>query len=166
MKTLEKFLTTKTAIFIGIVILSIILIFLLGYKKEFITVRLYYPNTILANRLGTGGECDPRNITYVERSIELTKTPIQDTVRLLIRGQLTDKEKANGFNTEFPNKNFKLLGADLSDGSLTLFFNDVPGFTVGGSCRVGLLSSSIEKTAIQFGSVREVKFSPESLFQP
>jgi hypothetical protein len=49
---------------------------------------------------------------------------------------------------------------------LTLKFTEVPGFTDGGSARMLILSSTIEKTALQFPGVKEVVFLPETLFQP
>ena len=69
--------------------------------------------------------------------------------------------------TEFPNKDFALLSADIDDdGILTLEFTEVPGFTDGGSARMLILSSLIEKTALQFPAVKKVVFTPETLFQP
>jgi spore germination protein GerM len=79
---------------------------------------------------------------------------------------LTPAERAAGYSTEFPNRDFKLESVDLVDGIATLRFTEVSGFTDGGSCRVGLLWAQIEKTATQFPDVRQVLFTPETLFQP
>jgi hypothetical protein len=131
------------------------------------TIELFYYNQIQDEGLGGGEQtCNPDAILPVEREVEVTGTPIQDAINLLMQGLLTAKEKSDGFTTEFPNKNFKLLGANLADGILTLEFTEVPGFTSGGSCRVGLLANQIIKTAKQFEGVREVRFKPEELFQP
>ncbi len=110
--------------------------------------------------------CGPDAILPVMREIEATQTPIQDTINLLIKGELTEEERALGFTTEFPNPDFKLLGANLKDGVLYLEFTEVPGFTTGGSCRISLLTNQIIKTAKQFPGVNEVVLLPESLFQP
>ena len=62
---------------------------------------------------------------------------------------------------------FALISANLAtDGSLTLEFSEVPGFTDGGSARMLILSKLIEKTALQFSGVKKVLFVPETLFQP
>lgn len=59
-----------------------------------------------------------------------------------------------------------LLNYNLNNGVLTLTFSEVLGFTSGGSSRVILLASQIEKTALQFNEVKEVVLKPETLFQP
>jgi spore germination protein GerM len=93
-------------------------------------------------------------------------TPIKDAISLLIKGELTEEERAQGFTTEFPNEDFKLLDVNLKDGVLYLEFTEVPGFTTGGSCRISLLTNQIIKTAKQFLGVNEVVLLPESIFQP
>jgi hypothetical protein len=110
--------------------------------------------------------CDADYILPVKRYISESENQVIDAVELLIRGNLTEKEKEQGFVTEFPNKDFKLLSSGLEDGVLTLEFSEVPGFTTGGSCRVGILASEIIKTAKQFPEVKKVVFKPESLFEP
>jgi hypothetical protein len=127
-------------------------------------IHLYYPNKLEAIQIGDA--CSQDSILSVIRTIPGTKTPIQDTIRMLIEGNLTAKEKDLGFTTEFPHNGFKLIGTNLKDGTLTLEFSEVPGFTSGGSCRVGILSGSIIKTAKQFKEVKQVVFKPASLFQP
>jgi spore germination protein GerM len=131
------------------------------------TIKLYYYNQKLDQQENKkmGASCDRAYILPVERIIATTNTPIQDAIKLLIMGELTYGEKSAGFTTEFPNNKFRLFGADLKDGVLTLDFPEVPGFTEGGSCRVGLLQAQIEKTAKQFPEVKEVKYT-KILFQP
>lgn len=164
---IERFLATKTAMVLGIILLIFIGIELLGYRQSFLKIKLYYPNVVIAEKIGPNGSCDTNSISYVWRSIIHSDTPIQDTVRELIKGDIYINERKAGFTSEFPNNNFKLLGANFSsDGTLTLFFNEVPGFTSGGSCRVGMLSAQIEKTAKQFPQVKKVLFVPETIFQP
>lgn len=127
---------------------------------------MYYYNEQAARRLGQDGEGNPAALLPVERVIPETKAPLKATIRLLIAGELTAEEKAAGFTTEFPHPAFKLIRADLDRGVLTLVFTDVPGFTTGGALRVELLAAQIEKTAKQFSGVKQVRFLPESLFQP
>lgn len=125
-------------------------------------VQLYYYNQLEDKDI----ECGNKYVLPVEREIELTKTSIQDTINLLIKGEITEEEKEAGFVTEFPNSDFKLLSANLKDGVLSLEFTEVPGFTTGGSCRISILASQIIKTAEQFSGVNEVILLPESIFQP
>lgn len=125
-------------------------------------VQLFYYNQLEDKDV----ECGQNYVLPVEREIDSTQTPIQDTINLLIKGEITQAEKDAGFTTEFPNADFKLLSANLKDGVLSLEFTEVPGFTTGGSCRVSILSSQIIKTAKQFPDVNEVILLPESIFQP
>jgi spore germination protein GerM len=120
-------------------------------------VQLYYYNRLSKNDNG---------LSAVERALKPTLTPLKDTIRLLISGQLTWQEKNAGFQTEFPHPDFKLLKVKNRDGVVTLEFSEVPGFTSGGASRVGLLAAQIKKTALQFPGVKEVRFEPEYLFQP
>jgi hypothetical protein len=96
----------------------------------------------------------------------ITVTPIQDAIKLLLKGELTSAERAEGISTEYPLAGFELKSAGLTDGVLTLTFADPQGKTGGGSCRVGILWMQIEATAKQFPEVSSVRFSPEWLFQP
>lgn len=124
-------------------------------------VKLFYYNT----RKDPRSDCAAEAVVAVEREIPISNTPIQDTIALLLKGNLTVAEKAQGFTTEFPHTQFTLQSLNLKRGILTLTFPDVPGFTTGGSCRVGLLREQIVKTAKQFPEVKEVVFLPE-IFQP
>ncbi|MFH1683362.1 MAG: GerMN domain-containing protein [Candidatus Margulisiibacteriota bacterium] len=108
----------------------------------------------------------PEFVLPVARTIPRTKSLIKDTLDLLLKGELIWKEKASGFETEFPHPDFKLKSATLRNGVLTLEFPEVPGFTSGGAGRIGLLSAQIRKTAKQFPQVKIVRFEPEYLFQP
>jgi spore germination protein GerM len=129
-------------------------------------VKLYYYNEAKDKELTGAISCSPEAVLPVEREIPPTKTPIQDTIRLLLKGELTKEERAAGFSTEFPHPEFKLLGASLKDGVLTLKFADPRGFSSGGACRTSLLAAQIIKTAEQFPGVRAIRFEPETLFQP
>jgi spore germination protein GerM len=110
--------------------------------------------------------CSRQGIIPVQRKVPVTQTPIQDTIKLLLKGELTNYERAQGITTEYPLEGLSLEGASLNDGVLTLQFNDPNYKTGGGSCRVGILWFQIEKTAKQFAGVQQVRFLPEELFQP
>jgi hypothetical protein len=133
-------------------------------EPESMLVYMYYYNENKAEEIGD--PCSPEAVIPVERRILASPRPIRDTIRLLIQREITDEEKEKGFSTEFPHPDFNLLSTALKDRVLFLEFTEVPGFTSGGSCRVGLLKVQIEKTAKQFLTVGEVSIEPEYLFQP
>lgn len=128
-----------------------------------IKISLYYYNQAKGQE---GDPCSEEAVLAVEREIKKTNTPVQDAVNLLLKGELTETEKQEGFNTEFPLEGFSLKGANLKDGLLLLEFEDKENKTSGGSCRAGLLWAQIEKTAKQFSGVEEVSFKPDDVFQP
>jgi len=135
------------------------------YRKVFL--YYYKPEN---DRDETGNiKCSRDGLVAIEKEIPLSKTPIQDTINLLLRGKgnLTQTEISQGITTEYPLEGFKLKSTNLKeDGTLILEFEDPLNKTVGGSCRVGILWFQIEATAKQFAGVKEVKFLPEELFQP
>ncbi len=130
------------------------------------SVKLYYYNPKLDRDESGNTACSKNGLVSVVRKIPITKTPIQDTIKLLLLGELTDKERAQGISTEYPLEGLSLEGALLKDGVLTLEFDDPNNKTVGGSCRVGILWFQIEATVKQFPEVQKVRFLPEELFQP
>jgi len=137
----------------------------ISYRK----ILLYYYNPE-KDRDETGNtKCSRDGLVAIEREIPLSKTPIQDTINLLLKGKenLTEADIAQGITTEYPLDGFKLKSANLKpEGILILEFEDSLNKTVGGSCRVGILWFQIEATAKQFSEVKEVRFLPEEIFQP
>jgi spore germination protein GerM len=129
-------------------------------------VKLYYYNETRDREMHGYVSCSLDAVLPVEREIPYTKGPVRETIWLLLKGELTEQERAAGFSTEFPHPEFKFLGANLKNGLLTLKFADPTNFTSGGACRTSLLAAQIVKTAKQFSGVREVRFEPETLFQP
>ena len=135
-----------------------------GSGKE-VPIKLYYYNPTRDQGPG-GAQCSPQGLVAVARVIPRTITPIQDAVKLLLKGEISEAEKAEGIISEFPLTGVNLQSASLDTGILTLTFNDPHNKTGGGSCRVAILRSEIEATAKQFGGVNSVRFLPEELFQP
>jgi hypothetical protein len=130
-------------------------------------INLFYYNPELDKDESGNIGCSRNGLVAVEKQILITQTPIQDTIKLLLFGNLTAVEKAHGISTEYGLSGFSLVSANLDkDGVLTLEFDDSQNKTVGGSCRVGILWFQIEATAKQFSEVKEVKFLPEDIFQP
>ncbi|MBP6945224.1 GerMN domain-containing protein [Patescibacteria group bacterium] len=95
-----------------------------------------------------------------------TQTPPQDTLRLLLKGELTAGERAKGITTEFPLSGLELQKGVITESAATLTFAGPQNKTTGGSCRAGILWAQIEATAKQFTGTTPVRFSPDSLFQP
>lgn len=127
------------------------------------SVLLYYYN----KAEDTEGTYEYKFIKPVERKISISGDKIKSTVEALLKGGLTETEKAQGFVTEYPNPGFKLVSSKLSDrGNLTLEFTEVPGFTSGTSPRVGIIMEEILKTVRQFPEVKTIIFKPDTLFEP
>jgi len=136
-----------------------------SYEK----VLLYYYNSEQDKDEEGNIKCSRDGLVPIEREIPLTKTPIQDTINLLLKGKenLTQEEINRGISTEYPLAGFSLTEVNLKEnGTLVLKFQDSLNKTSGGSCRVGILWFQIEETAKQFSDVKEVQFLPEELFQP
>ena len=129
-------------------------------------VTLYYYSATKDSDAGGNIQCSREGMVGVTRDIPVTTTPIQDAIRLLLKGELTGAERTAGISTEYPLPGVELIGAAMREGVLTLEFADPQNKTGGGSCRVGILWYQIEATALQFPEVREVRFIPEELFQP
>ena len=138
----------------------------ISFDQRTRAIQLYYYNSEMDKDETGNIKCSRDGLVAVERKIPITQTPIQDAIKLLISGDLTSSEKAQGVSTEYPFDDFSLKGASLKDGVLTLEFNDPKNNTTGGSCRVSILWSQIEATAKQFPEVQQVHFLPEDIFQP
>jgi hypothetical protein len=129
------------------------------------TVKLFYYSPEKDKDENGNVLCSRNGLASVERKISKNNV-IENAVRLLLEGKLTDEEKTAGITTEYPLEGLKLIKNELKNNNLTLTFDDSLGKTVGGSCRVGILWFQIEATAKQFPEVRQVHFLPEELFQP
>lgn len=108
--------------------------------------------------------CSEKGLVPVSRL--MPGVSADDAVRSLIGGKLTSGERARGITTEFPLEGLAVTGSALSNGVLTLTFDDPHNKSSGGACRTGILWKQIEATAKQFEGVHEVRFAPEELFQP
>jgi len=110
--------------------------------------------------------CSDKGLVPVSRKIA-SGTPIEDTIRLLLSGNLTAEERARGITTEYPLSGLSLTSVALREGGeLRVALSDPEHRTGGGSCRVSVLWAQIRATALQFPEVKAVSFQPEDLFQP
>ncbi|MFH1893200.1 MAG: GerMN domain-containing protein [Candidatus Zixiibacteriota bacterium] len=123
-------------------------------------ICLYYVNRIISKEAYELGPCEA-GVFPVERRLPATQTPVQDAIRMLIRAELTDKEREAGFMTEFPLPDVTIAEATIEDGVLTLLFNDTRHRTSGGTCRVDALRAQIVKTALQFPWIKGVRLDPD-----
>ena len=129
-------------------------------------VSLYYYNESKDKDASGNIICSSKGLEQVSREMPVTITPIQDSIKLLLRGELTAAERARGISTEFPLLGLALQAASVSGGTLTLTFIDPQNKTSGGSCRISILRAQIEATAKQFNNITQVRFMPEDLSQP
>lgn len=130
-------------------------------------VALYYFNQIEDQKLSPEQQVNVNSILPVYRIFPASENLLLDTIRELIKWNLTANERKQWFITEFPNPEFNIISLELiPDGTLTLHFTEVPGFTDGWSARMLILRNVIKKTALQFPGVKKVVFTPETLFQP
>lgn len=131
------------------------------------TVRLYYYNPTLDKDVQGNTLCSSKGLVFVVRSIPVTMTPLQDTLHLFLKGELTSNEKNQNITSEFPLASVALTKANIdANGRLTVYLADPLRKTSGGSCRTSVLKAQIEATARQFPEVKTVVFSPVNLFQP
>ena len=129
-------------------------------------ISLYYYNENQDKDASGNAMCGEAAVLPIKRQIAKSDKLIEDTLNLLLKGEITPVEKDQGFKTEFPLPGLSLKKTELTDGKLSLEFEDLQNKSGGGSCRVGILWFQIKKTAMQFPEVKEVVFVPETLFQP
>ncbi len=153
-----------------VLILVISLVALVGCNPRTepaeMTVKLYYYNPTLDQDAEGNLLCSRAGLQAVEREIPVTDNYREETILLLLKGELTAEEKKKGLTTEYPLKGLNLENSTFEKGLFALEFSDPNNETVGGSCRVGILWFQIEETSKQFSDVKTVKFKPEELFQP
>jgi hypothetical protein len=118
----------------------------LSQNSDTVEVKIYQSPTDVSE------SCE--SVDFIEVDIPKSATPLKDSLNYLI----SYLDNSNGF---------RLVSATIKDSVATLTFDDPNFFTSGGSCWSGILSSQVEKTALQFSGVKSVKFAgPEWLFQP
>ena len=158
--------TLVIVLFLVVAVLGLGVYFLAPKTDGSRVVKLYYYDENRDRDADGNIQCSRQGLVAVEREIAVSLTPIEDTIRLFLTGDLTEKERAEGIGTEYPLPGFSLEDVSLRDGVLTLEFDDPQNRSGGGACRAGILWFQIEATARQFPEVQSVKFLPEELFQP
>tara|TARA_B100000378_G_scaffold275702_1_gene272225 strand:- start:597 stop:1094 length:498 start_codon:yes stop_codon:yes gene_type:complete len=129
-------------------------------------VNLYYYNPELDTVDGSI-MCSDAGLVAVERTLTDSQDIIRDTLELLLTGELSNKEMADGVTTEFPLVELEVENITIDEsGLMTLTLSDPTNATVGGSCRVAVLFAQIQATATQFDNISEIEILPADLFQP
>ncbi len=155
----------KYAYFIALLAIGISILYLLQDTVKD-TYPLYYYSETTDKELNNGEiACDTRAVVSVSRKTNRTPS-LKEIIEDLIQGNLTADERIAGLQTEFPNTDFKVLGATINNSKAHLVFTEVPGFTTGGSCRIGLLRAQIEKTALDYPGVDTVEILPVGVLEP
>jgi spore germination protein GerM len=152
-----------TLVVILLIALSSILFF---DRQKDITIHLYYYNQKADSDASGNPGCTSRGVVAVKRTISESSNTLEDAINLLLKGELTTEERAQGITTEFPISNFSFLRSSYSNRVLKLTFQDIEHKSSGGSCRVSILREEIMATAKQFAGIDEVVLLPEDAFQP
>lgn len=129
-------------------------------------VLLYYYNGNKDTDEQGNIECSEKGMVAVERSMPVMMSPIQNTLNMLMQGEVAPEEKAKGITTQFPLENVSVKDISFVGGKLILTFDDPLFKTSGGACRVNILRMQIEKTVKQFDTVKSVQLKPDEAFQP
>jgi hypothetical protein len=102
-----------------------------------IPITLYFYSPSLDQ--GPGGvQCSRNGLVAVERIIPKTAMPLTEAIKLLLRGEIPEEERARGIESEFPLPGVALTNATVNNGAATLTFVDPQNKTGGGSCRVAI----------------------------
>jgi hypothetical protein len=131
------------------------------------SVNIFLYNSALDKDKDGNIMCSKQGLVVATRTIPFTITPLTDTLKLFIKGGLTNEEKNAGLTTGYPLIGLTFQNITLSDkGVLTLTLDDPYSKSSGGSCRASLLRAQLEATAKQFKEVKSVIIKPDTLFQP
>lgn len=128
-------------------------------------VRLYYYNPAIDVDAKGNILCSAKGLVPVERILPHTEEPLVETIRLLLRGDVHDDEKARGLSSEFPLFGVRLERASVLNSTAIISLDDPHSATAGGACETAVMRAQIEATAKQFSDVRQVRIEPSTLFR-
>lgn len=131
-----------------------------------IPIKLYFYSVERDTNAQSVVQCSSMGLVPVERILPATTMPLTEAIKLLLRGEISEEERARGISSEFPLFGVRLEKATIQNGIAALTFTDEKFKTSGGSCRVAVLRAQIVATARQFSSVKEVQLLPQESFQP
>lgn len=110
--------------------------------------------------------CSAQGLVPVTRTVPQSEGRLAAALGELFAGTITEDERARGLTTEFPLENVRLVSVDVDGGRATIVVRDPDNKTSGGACRVSIMRAQVERTAREFSTVEEVRFSPEGVFEP
>jgi len=110
--------------------------------------------------------CSPEAVLPLARWVPTHADPVEGALKLLLGQGLLPWEIEEGYASEFPLPGVRVTALFLQDGLLTVLLWDPEHKTSGGACRTRILRAQIEKTALQFPEVREVRILPPEALQP
>ncbi|MCX6789602.1 MAG: GerMN domain-containing protein [Candidatus Gribaldobacteria bacterium] len=132
-------------------------------RSDVMAVKVFFNNSKL------DPEISCNKVFPVDRAIATTQAPARAVLELLLGGNLTDEEKADGFTTSI-NPDVKIQKLTIENGIAKVDFSEELEKAVGGSCRVSAIRAQIIETLKQFPSVDEVIISingqVEDILQP
>src|SRR3989344_5532669 len=99
-------------------------------------------------------ECE--NVTAVKRLIQKTDAPARAALEDLLRGPAYEERQDYSTNI---NSGVKIQSLSIQNGTAYVDFNDLLETAVAGSCRVLGIRAQIEKTLLQFDTVKSVVIS-------
>ncbi len=129
-------------------------------------VRVYAYHAGVDSLLHGHTACSPDAVLPLARWVPFDAPPLEASVRLLLDPPLAPWETEVGYSSEFPLPGVRLEAVYAEDGVLTLVLADPEHRTSGGACRTAILRAQIEKTALQFPEVEEVRILPPEVLQP
>jgi spore germination protein GerM len=127
---------------------------LLGADQELSTVKVYFGNSNLNKDMADCGLVYP-----VDRQVAKTQAVARAALTELLSGP-TQPEKNGGYSTSL-NAGVKINSLTIANGVARVDFDEKMDEGMGGSCRVEAIRSQIEKTLLQFPSVKSVVVSVE-----
>lgn len=131
--------------------------------SDVMAVKVFFNNSNL------DPEISCNKVFPVDRAIAVTQAPARAVLELLLGGNLTDEEKADGFTTSI-NPDVKIQKLTIENGVAKVDFNEQLQYQAGGSCRVSAIRAQIIETLKQFPTVSEVIISingrTEDILQP
>lgn len=112
-------------------------------------------------------QCSEKSLVSVARDIPISKTPLQDTLSLLLTGSVRNEERASGLRSFFPLTGLYVKTVTLTElGEILITFDDPYHKSSGDACRANLLRKQLELTLKQFPEISSVIIKPDTIFRP
>lgn len=155
----------KHTYFFAIFVLFLLTLILLNFGRQQSYQLFFYNESVDKGLNGGAITCDSNAVVPVVRKTKDILS-VEQILKFLIENGPLPAEQVQGFTSEFPHQGLVVQKVEIDNEILSITLSEVPGFTSGGACRVGLLRAQIEKTALQFPEIKEVKILPEEILQP